>query len=272
METHGSLAPRVIPWSPRFPLDAIFAALGAVRKHVLVRITGGCADMTPEDAQGVLELFQAAFSGFEGAILIGGTRMIYGKDPDSVLFGITEVGPAIRRDNPDSFVLGVVPRCDDFGYDTEVPILTVKQDESITETQNKRDQGLTTIVHPDQDLVVAAITPLTKDEIWDDEVEFCRYVTKTLVDNGRWQSLLVAYNGGGTTEREIRATAGRGWPVLIVQGSGRKCDELAADAGFLQKYPNVMVCQRDALSMRGALERLDVVPRTAAGRHLRIVS
>ncbi len=273
MDDLRGLTPRVIPWSPQFPLDAVMARLSAVSLRVVVRITGGCADMSASDAAGVLELFRSAFQGFEGAMLVGGTRMIRNMDPSDVLFGITEVGPAIRSENPSSFVLGVVPRCEDFGFSSETPVLVVRQQESDGASQCDQDEQFTTIVHPDQDMVIAAMTALTKDQIWDDEVEFCRYVTNMLVRYGAWHSLLVAYNGGGVTEREVRATAKRGWPVLIVQGSGRKCDELALDEEFLRQHPNVTVCQRDAESMREALEQLEVVPNTpkATVRHLRVV-
>jgi len=169
-------------------------------------------------------------------------------------------------------VLGVVPRCEDFAFSSEVPVLVVKQQETADAAQCQEDRQFMTIVHPGQDMVIAAMKPLTKDATWDDEVEFCRHVTNLMVTYGAWRSLLVAYNGGGVTEREVRATAKRGWPVLIVQGSGRKCDELALDEEFL-KLPNVKVCQRDAASMRDALEALNAVPSQPkmARRHLRAV-
>lgn len=242
---------RVVPWSPEFPLDQIIASLGLIPHRVAVRITGGCGDMSAEDAQGVLELFGEAFEGFGGLLLIGGTRMIKNFNPSDVVFGITEVGPAIRRANPSCRVLGVVPRCKDFMFCPEPPVLIVR-DEAL-------DIGITTIVHPDQDFVIAAATALTKEAVWDDEVVFCQYLTETLVDYGAWQSLLIAYNGGGTTEREIRSTAARGWPVLLVKGSGRVCDKLADDHDFLATHPTIRVCERRAASMRCALRDLSVL-------------
>ena len=242
---------RVVPWSPELPLDQIIASLGLVPRRIAVRITGGCGEMSAEDAQGVQDLFCSAFEGFCGLLLIGGTRMIKGLDPEDVFFGITEVGPAIRRANPSCRVLGVVPRCKDFMFCADPPVLIVR-DEAL-------DTGLTTIVHPDQDFVIAAATALTKEEVWDDEVACCQYITGTLVGYGGWKSLLIAYNGGGTTEREIRSTAARGWPVLIVRGSGRVSDKLAADAEFLADHPTVHVCERSAQSMRTALQSLSVI-------------
>lgn len=197
------------------------------------------------------DLFGKAFEGFDGLLLIGGTRMIRGLSPTDVLFGITEVGPTIRRANPSCRVLGVVPRCKDFMFCADPPVLIVRD-----ETQ---DNGITTIVHPDQDFVIAAATALTKEAVWDDEVACCQYVTETLVSYGGWKSLLIAYNGGGTTEREIRSTADRGWPVLLVQGSGRACDKLAADAEFLAEHPTIRVCERNASSMGAALQGLSII-------------
>ena len=242
---------RVVPWSPELPLDSVIASLGLVPRRVAVRITGGCGDMSREDAQGVQDLFGAAFEGFEGLLLIGGTRMIMGMDPDDVVFGITEVGPTIRRTNPSCRVLGVVPRCKDFMFCPEPPVLIVRDE--------AHETGITTIVHPDQDFVITAATALTKEAVWDDEVACCQYLTETLVSYGAWSSLLIAYNGGGTTEREIRSTASYGWPVLIVRGSGRACDKLACDAEFLAEHPTVRVCERSASSMRAALQDLSVI-------------
>ncbi len=242
---------RVIPWSPELPLDQLMASLGLVSNKIAVRITGGCGDMSAEDAEGVQELFCSAFEGFCGLLLIGGTRMIKGLDPTNVYFGITEVGPTIRRANPSCRVLGVVPRCKDFMFCTEPPVLIVR-DES-------HETGLTTIVHPDQDFVIAAATALSVKGVWEDEVICCNYITGTLVSYGGWKSLLIAYNGGGVTEGEIRSTAACGRPVLIVRGSGRVSDKLAADAEFLADHPTVRVCERNAQSMRAALQNLSVI-------------
>jgi hypothetical protein len=242
---------RVVPWSPELPLDIVIALLGLVPRRTAVRITGGCGDMSAEDAQGVQELFGKAFEGFDGLLLIGGTRMIKGLDPSDVVFGITEVGPTIRRANSSCRVLGVVPRCTDFMFCADPPVLIVHDE--------VHDTGITTIVHPDQDVIIAAATALTKEAIWDDEVAFCQFLTGTLVGYGGWKSLLIAYNGGGTTEREIRSTAKRGWPVLLVRESGRVCDKLAHDAEFLAEHPTIRVCERNAESMRAALQELSVL-------------
>lgn len=235
---------RIVPWSPELPLDQVVASLGLVPRRIALRITGGCADMSAKNAAGVQELFGRAFDGFSGLLLIGGTRMIRCMDPSDVQFGITEIGPAIRRANPSCRVLGVIPRCKDFMFCTDPPTMIVRQEED----------GLTTIVHPDQDLVILAATPLTKETIWDDEVACCQYLTSVLVHYGGWHSLLVAYNGGGTTEREIISTAKRGWPVLLVKGSGRVCDKLASDPAFLLDYPSITVCERTVSGLQTALQ------------------
>lgn len=251
---------QIIPWSPGVALDPVIARLSAVRRRTIIRITGGCANMSDDDAHGVLELFSEAFQGFDGALLIGGTRMVRSNNTADVLFGITEVGPAIRRANPECFMLGIVPRCCGLLHSTQQSVLVVKQ---ITEADSaacgEEHRQFLTIVHPDQDMVVLATTHITMDAIWDDEVEFCWYMTQTLVEYGHWQSLLVAYNGGGVTEREVRATAQRRWPVLLVRGSGRVSDKLAEDTNFLEQNPSVIVCDRTVQSMRTALERLGVV-------------
>lgn len=245
------IGPEVILWAEGFPLDATIARLSTVPSRVVVRITGGCGYMCKADTIGVTQLFTEAFKGFDGCMLIGGTRMLDATNPQQIIFGITEIGPAIRRLNPRCFVLGVVPQTRRLQTTTQGHIV-------VRQAQSEPNNAYTTIIHPDQDEVIAVLGNSPR-EIWDDEMLFCNNLKGTLVDYGGWRSLLVAYNGGSVTEREIRMTAARNEPVLLVQGSGRVCDQLAQDAAFMREHPSVVTCEKDPASLRASLIRLGVI-------------
>jgi hypothetical protein len=248
--------PRIVPWLPGRSLDPVMATLSMVSNRIVVSITGGCAkaNMTYGEGQEVLELFRRAFEGFNGALLVGGTRMIL-DDSQEVLFGITEVGPMIRAHCPNSLVLGVIPRLQEVVFHQGASVLQVVH--SIGESI---EPDHTTIVHPNQDIVVGIGQRLLPQlAIWDDEVEFRRYLTDLLRLYGGWRSILIAYNGGSTTEREVQATARQGWPVILIQGSGRATDKLAGDEDFLQAHPNVHVCEHSVTSLQRELAALGAV-------------
>ena len=257
--------PFFVPWAPGLSLHPIVISMCSVPSKAIVSITGGCAgaNIGPGVSSSVVTLFTEAFTGFSGVIVIGGTRMILNKDPEQVLFGITEIGPAIRQNCPDSMVLGVIPRLEGVAHN--------KQNETLEVSQSTGQIGIpnhTTIVHPNQDMVVGVCQRLLpQQEIWDDEVEFRRFVTQELLtfSRGQWSSVLIAYNGGSVTEREIRATAQRGWPVILIRGSGRITDMLAADTAFLEAHPTVHVCEHSAASLRALLHQLHIVDDSASG-------
>ena len=262
--------PRIFPWAPQAPLDPVMATLTRVTHRTVVSITGGCAKaaMAYGDGSHVLELFTMAFTGFTGMLLIGGSRMVSYSDPSQVLFGITEVGPAIRKLCPQAYVLGVIPRLQEVVFYQQASMLKIVH--TIGEPSSPNH---TTIVHPEQDLVVGVTGPLRPQKpMWYDEIEFRRYLTENLCQYGGWDSLLIAYNGGDVTKQEIVETAQRGRPVLLIKGSGRVTDELANDAAFLRAHPTVTVCQHTAASLRQALIALRALPPSAKQQCLQIVS
>jgi hypothetical protein len=252
----------------------IALTLTSARESVVVRITGGCGFMDDDDAHGLIELYTQAFRSFEGAMLFGGTRMLRRPNFAEILPGITEVAPAIRKQNPNSRVLGVIPRTNDLGLHPSGLLIS-----------DEKENDYLTIVHPEQDsaLVVQQSVDLGVDtekekpevketgSIWDAEFQECMRITERLRTYADWKSLTIAYNGGGVTEKEVRATADKGWPILLIRGSGRKTDELINDVEFRRKYAQfVHVCDADLDSFRGSLEGLGVVPKLEHSTTLRI--
>ena len=239
----------------------IALSLTKAKEQVVVRITGGCGYMSEEDANGLYDLYSEAFSGFKGAMMFGGTRMVSKNDRNIVLPGITEVVPRIKKENPDCIVFGVVPRTDDVKMDTQYGFI-------VTDDNNP----WITIPHPDQDFFVLLQKSVDQSATWTDEWQECCNVTKRLRNVCDWKSLLIAYNGGGITEQEILALSKEGWPVLLVNGGGRKTDEYASNEEFLTKYPNVKVCNKDVRSFRNALIEMSILPGFKKSLNLQVIN
>ncbi len=209
--------------------------------------------MSEDDARGLYDLFVPAFDGFEGAMLYGGTRMINLQENWKVEPGITEIPPLIRDRCPNARIHGVVPRTETFCIDSHGRLLI-----SIDE-----DTGKATIIHPNQDEVLVVQDGPDKPCSWDGEYRAVLHITKQLREHAQWNSVLISYNGGKYTEEEVRAVRDRGWPIILIRGSGRKTDELAADSSFCS-VPHVLVVDKNQHSLRAALEKLGVVPGFAA--------
>ena len=255
----------------------------APRKCV-VRLTGGCGKMSATDADGLYELFTQGMSGFDGALVFGGTRMVLREDHSVIVPGITEIPSRLRQFCPNMVVLGIIPKTEDLKLDSKLGLIV----------SSEEGQPFVTAVHPEQDIVLVVqasvdttyddgaadetkktlknmsrssdpetmelFTPIT--EKWDMEYKECLRITQDLRDYGDFKSVLVSYNGGSVTEREILETAKRGWPIVLIRGSGRKTDEYAANADFLATYRNnVAVADKDPLDLRLKLSDFGAMPR-----------
>lgn len=77
-----------------------------------------------------------------------------------------------------------------------------------------------------------------------------------------YQSLLVCYNGGNTTKKEIMATLACDWPILLIADSGGNTDKLAHDPEFTA-HGNVFVTEKSVESIRSCLCDLNIMTRPA---------
>jgi len=223
----------------------------APRKCV-VRLTGGCGNMSATDAEGLYDLYTQALSGFDGAIIFGGTRMVSRDNYDTIIPGITEIPSRMREFCPNMIVLGVIPKTEDLGLDPDLGLIV----------SSEPDKPFVTVVHPEQDIVLVVQTSVDDKEIWDAEFYECLRITKDLRDYGSFSSVLISYNGGSVTEREILETAKNGLPVILIKGSGRKTDEYAANTDFLSTYrSNVAVVEKDPIDLRMKLSEFGIMPR-----------
>lgn len=231
-------------------------------RHFVVRLTGGCGLMTREDAIGLKNL-ENALKGhspdgrpqprFAGFGLFGGTRMVSKFNAKVIVPGITEIFPAIVKDCPEAAFLGVIAKVGQLKYSKYGVVVSAES-----------GNDWVTIMHPEQHSIVLLQPSADKSASWDDEFKECLNLVAEL-HKLDWQSLLLVYNGGGVTEREINAWAKLGdmdpdrWKVLIVNGSGRIADKYANDKEFLAAHPTVHVCENDEESMRQKLFELGAI-------------
>lgn len=223
--------------------------LTTAKNKQIVRFTGGCGAMSMADARGLYQLFIEAFEGFQGAILFGGTRMLRKSNHEEVVPGITEIPALIRENCSDSIILGVVPKSGDLRLDCKRGIIVSEEE----------GNNFFTIIHPNQDQCLIIQQSADKGVDWTAEYKECIKITKDLSSYANFKSLLISYNGGGVTEKEILDTAELGWPVLLIKDSGRKTEQYANDEVFLNMYPNVIVAEKSVESIREKLIGLDII-------------
>jgi hypothetical protein len=242
--------------------DSVKVALSLTRAaaNFVIRFTGGCGYMSAEDARGLYDLFVDALEGFKGCILFGGTRMVKKVDYDEIVPGITEVPPLIKAEDDSVVILGIVPRTGNIRIDPSFGVVV----------ESEYEHDFITIIHPEQDMCLVVQQSVDKEATWEDEYLECIQITENLRSFAGWSSLLISYNGGAVTEKEILHTAELGWPVLLVNGSGRMSEKYANDNAFLLAHPNVLVAEKTVGSIRNQLVKAGAISERAAG--LRLVS
>lgn len=238
----------------------------------VLRLTGGCADMTVADAIGMRNLTDALrgrgkrgkrLPRFAGFALFGGTRMVSIHEPHAIVPGITEVFPQAAPDCPGTIMLGVVPGFDKFDRINKRGL----KDKLILREEKKK--GVYTIVHPDLQSVLFLKPTPDNEAIWEAEMKECWKYIQSLHERN-WQSLLVVYNGGPTTDKEIKLWAEWGlrepgrWKILLIKDSGRAADDYASDKEWLAAHPDVHVAENSVESINEKLYELEALVERSA--------
>lgn len=253
-----NIVPRLYVKSRGEQTTKLALQLTTAPRKCVVRLTGGCGSMSAADAVGMEELFAQALVGFDGAMLFGGTRMLADDDRTKVVPGITEVPPRLRALCPQMVLLGVIPKTQDLRLIDHGMVVSAED-----------GKPFITVVHPVQDIALVVQVNADDAEIWDAEYQECLRIVEDLRTYAGFSSVLVSYNGGTVTRREVLAVADRGWPIVLIRGSGRTTDELATDAGFLAAHrTNVAVADKDPASLRAVLAGFGAVPE----QRLRLVA
>lgn len=200
------------------------------------------------DKVAMLDFFSEAFRGYQGMIWSGATRQT---TPDGQIDPmVTEIPGVIAAGNPGCVALGSAPRTD---------VLRLRDDSRLV----LDNWGTAPNVSMFGILLVQNGVEGKSD--WDGDLDAAFGLMANLVDFGGFSHVgVVAWNGGPITADEIGRSAKAGWPTILVKGSGRVADELAAkleaeDTEFLATLPRehkvVIVDRRDPATLRATLIR-----------------
>ncbi len=208
-----------------------------------VRFTG-MSGFGEAKERSMLPVLGNVFKRRRGAFLFGGTEIRSLVPPHDVIPTVMSVPIWAKEtclEDPTMALFAIVPRIDRLKYTVEFGNIILVEPE----------HGYFTRMPPQQALAVLLQTNADDPSDWSAEWKECLSVIERL-RRRRWNSLLVSFNGGGVTADEIMAHAKLGWPVLLVEDSGRKTGELAANSEFRANYPNVhsAPCVEDALDAK----------------------
>lgn len=219
---------------------------------VAIRISGGCKHMGPEDKLSMLQFFLIAFDGFKGLIWSGATRAVDAEgNIDPV---VTEIPGVVRSQNPLCVALGSAPRVDTLRLMGESRLVLDKYD-------NVPNPALNAML---------LVQKNANDALdWDGDVDDAfDFMADLMSDGGFSQAGIVAWNGGPVTKKEIEKSAARGWPTILVRGSGRETDIYiekfeAGDAALLSALPKnhlvTIVDRKDPSTLRDALVKFGFI-------------
>lgn len=207
-------------------IPAAFALMATRADHkVAIRITGGCKGMTTADKTAMLDYFSKAFAGFRGLAFSGATRQT---DKDGNLDPmVTDVPGVIAANNPGCIALGTAPRTD---------LLSLQGDSRLVL------DSYGTAPNPTMSGILLVQKGADGNLDWNGDLADYFNMMGQLRDHAGFTHLgVIAWNGGEITREEIQMSAQRGWPTIIVKGSGRVADEIATavEAGNFSGFGNL---------------------------------
>ncbi len=223
-----------------------FALMASNVAHkVALRISGGCKGMGLSDKVAMLDFFRLGFRGYRGMIWSGCTRLT---SPDGQLDPmVTDVPGVIAAENA-CVALGSAPRTD--------IMRLVDQSRLVLD-------GYGTAPNPSMSGILFVQNGAEGKSDWDGDLDVAYSLMDNLLDYAGFSGVgVVAWNGGPITVDEIMRSATRGWPTIVIKGSGRGSDEIAAkfeagDADLMgklgKKHKLVIVNREDPASFRDAL-------------------
>jgi hypothetical protein len=223
--------------APSSFVNALNDLLEKYRK--VIRITGGCGEMEPQEEEKVINYFRNAFEGFGGVIFSGGTAK-YNKENGEKSFMITALPVILAEGNENIKVLGSFPRTDVFRLaDGEKGMANLLFDSANLNPEKTHVQ----MPDANYDELLAVQGNVNTFLDWDGDLE----VYFDLMDiwrQGGVKTALIMFNGGGVTLKEARKAVEEGHKLIIINGSGRKADELAKEYTE-NPDPNVFVAELD---------------------------
>jgi len=236
---------------------AAFALMATIAPHkVAIRLSGGCKGMGPEDKTAMLAYFAAAFAGYKGMVWSGATRQFTkdgGLDPM-----VTDVPGVIAAANPECIALGSAPRTD---------ILRLVEESRLVL------DNYGTGPNPSMSGILLVQNGADGASDWDGDLDAAFTLMENLTGYAAFTRMgVVAWNGGPITRDEVMRSASRGWPTIVIRGSGRAADEIASqldanDPALMDKLPknhNLIIAHRsDPATLRIALQTFGFLPQAS---------
>lgn len=182
----------------------------------MLRVAGGCQDMSDEVRASVLNYLVQGLSGYRGLISSGGTRET---QDGRVKLMITDILQLMAEHARGRVVtLGTVPRTD-----------TLRLVDNSRLVLDAYDTAPQPGVHQ---LVVLQPYGSERRLGWDGDVVayldmMARYLMVGSISRVQARPVLVAIEGGQIVRQEIVLAASRGFPVILCQGYGRQTDAVA---------------------------------------------
>ncbi len=216
------------------------------------RWTGGCGLTSTENRIALEILREGVFRAGElayGHHIQGGTRMRGYLRPEVVIPGVIEIPVQLKQLLGEKMCLyGITPLTDEGTISDDYgTILTRKPD------ADHPYGGHFTTLRGDIDVTVFFQPSANEKSKYEDEVKRAYEIIDHLIMRA-WQSLLISFNGGGVTKKEVihwcrQLATSEEWQqrasILLIKGSGRETDVLAADEEFLDQNPWVTVATLD---------------------------
>ena len=196
--------------------------------------------MEPQHEEALKKYFLDAFKGYSGIMFSGGTQHL--NEDDSRQFMITEIPVLIAAANPGVKTLATFPRTG------QMTLVNLHAELSLDEGGNQPDaryDELTLVQQGPNELLG-----------WDGDLDTYFELMGIWKELGANQAVLT-YNGGGVTYKEAKRAYEFEYPLIIIDGSGRKSDELAIE---LADKENVYIVKAgDTQALRFVLETLGFV-------------
>jgi hypothetical protein len=188
-----------------------------------LRLAGGCKGLTADDKELMEIFFSVGLRRFRGFISSGGTRDVKNGLLDPM---VTDIPALLAAQSPDQVItLSTVPRVGDFQLvdNSRLTMEIVKKDYSYESHPNPGVHMLVYVQSHDG-------SPLDSENSgWDGDLNTYFNLFGNLVRTGGWDFGMIVYNGGNITRKEAFMAIKMGWPVIIVQGSGREADAMIAE-------------------------------------------
>jgi hypothetical protein len=202
-------------------LAAVQAVVGATMHQSVtklgLRIAGGCSNMTREFKDSTPGFFLRELAGFRGLVSSGATRDV---DDDGKLdIMVTDVPAYLAAQRPnDILTISTAPVVGDLG-------LVDKSRLVIGDAKYGNDHPVNPGVH-----MVILFQAETCDQFldWNGDLDYVD-MFNLYVRRGGWQFATIVWNGGGVTREEAVKAALRGWPVFLVEGTGRAADQMLSE-------------------------------------------